>query len=77
MSRPTVMLVAVDVDELAALLALAAEARNLRRKRDEHQRTHWTGPKGRLTLPLGAVGALCDLTDGLDAVQADLAKRSG
>ena len=76
MSTPTRMLAAVDVDELAALLAVAHEARQIVRKAREHKARHWTGPGGRLTLPLGVADVLCQLVDGLDETQERLAKES-
>jgi hypothetical protein len=62
----------VDVDELAALLAVASEARQIVRKAREHKARHWTGPSGRLTLPIGVADAMAELVDGLDETQARL-----
>ena len=76
MSAPTRMLAAVDIDELAALLAVASEARQIVRKAREHKARHWTGPGGRLTLPIGVADALAELVDGLDETQARLSRES-
>ena len=76
MSTPTRMLAVVDVDELAALLAVASEARQVARKADEHERVNWTNRHGKLTLPLGATAVLRVLVKDLDEVQERLAKEN-
>jgi hypothetical protein len=75
-STPFRLLVPVDMDELAALLAVASEARQIVRKAREHRARHWTGRDGRLTLPIGVADAMAELVDGLDETQARLAKES-
>ena len=69
-AQPVRMDVVFPFEQASLLLAIYAEVCTVRRKRDEHKRTHWTGPSGKLTLPIDTVRTICNLADELDAVLA-------
>ena len=76
MSAPTRMFALVDADELACLLALAAEMRSIKRRRDEHVARGGKDTSWAKTLPIGTVAAGCLLVEALDETQARLSRES-
>lgn len=67
---PASLAVVLPFEQAALLLAIAEEARSIRRRRDEHRARGGKDTEWAKRLPIGTVGALCVLVDDLDAVLA-------
>lgn len=67
---PVSLNVVLPFEQAALLLAIAAEVREIRRKRDEHRARGGKDTSWAKTLPIGTVAPACQLADELDAVLA-------